>query len=411
VKIISKSFKRKAKTMENKFPFNKKDIDALPIPARDRVQYYDAKCAALVLRVSSSGRKTFMFYKRVNNEPIKKNLGEYPGMTIDQARNKVFSILMDLSHGQDPRVSDSLTLGQAFQEYLSGHLKKNHRTSWQEHEKNFQRSLAKWSNKPLDSIKYGHVERLHQMIGSTRGHYAANRMIQQLRAIYNKMKAWRMYKGDNPAEGITLFPEHPRTRFLNREEIERLISRLPSADDDLRDFVLLAAFMGARKASIYAMRWDQINFAAGTWNCPYELQKNGQAKVFALTARELEVLHNRLNNNSEFVFPSTGGRNGKKSASGHIVDLKNQWMRLRKDAKLEDVHIHDLRRNLASWMVQSGVDLKVIQSSMNHKDLQTTAMIYGHTVSETERAAKEVAHANMLGETAQVVPIKRARRK
>lgn len=52
---------------------------------------------------------------------------------------------------------------------------------------------------------------------------------------------------------------------------------------------------------------------------------------------------------------------------------------------------------MASWMANSGANVALIQSAMNHKDLKTTLTIYAHTVKDAERDARQKAHALMLG--------------
>jgi len=73
---------------------------------------------------------------------------------------------------------------------------------------------------------------------------------------------------------------------------------------------------------------------------------------------------------SPWVFPS------KTSKSGHLEDLKRAWTTIRKQTKLTDVTIHDLRRSLASAMASQNVNVALIQSALHHKDLKTTLGVY-----------------------------------
>src|SRR5437870_2504963 len=40
--------------------------------------------------------------------------------------------------------------------------------------------------------------------------------------------------------------------------------------------------------------------------------------------------------------------------TGHLVDLKRAWDRIRDEAGIPDVRIHDLRRTVGSWLAGSG---------------------------------------------------------
>ena len=48
-------------------------------------------------------------------------------------------------------------------------------------------------------------------------------------------------------------------------------------------------------------------------------------------------------------------------------------------------------------MANSGANVALIQSAMNHKDLKTTLTVYTHSVKDAERLAREKAHQLMLG--------------
>jgi hypothetical protein len=61
-------------------------------------------------------------------------------------------------------------------------------------------------------------------------------------------------------------------------------------------------------------------------------------------------------------------------------------------AKLEGLHIHDLRRSLASFMANAGADVSLIQSALNHKDIKTTLTVYVRTARSAELTAREKAH-------------------
>lgn len=68
--------------------------------------------------------------------------------------------------------------------------------------------------KKLSAITPTMAEQFHGELAKKRGEYSANRSVQLLRAVFNKGKVWKLFDGENPFVGITLFPEKPRDRFL-----------------------------------------------------------------------------------------------------------------------------------------------------------------------------------------------------
>lgn len=51
--------------------------------------------------------------------------------------------------------------------------------------------------------------------------------------------------------------------------------------------------------------------------------------------------------------------------------------------------VHDLRHTCASWMIQAGVLLPVIQQHLGHESIQTTIGVYGHLDRRSAQAAAE----------------------
>jgi hypothetical protein len=79
-------------------------------------------------------------------------------------------------------------------------------------------------------------------------------------------------------------------------------------------------------------------------------------------------------------------------AGSHLTYLSSAWRRIRKAAGLEDLRLHDLRRTVGSWLVQSGESLHLVGQVLNHKDTKTTA---GYAYFQTPRRARALtAHGN-----------------
>jgi integrase len=181
-----------------------------------------------------------------------------------------------------------------------------------------------------------------------------------------------------------------------------------------------------------AMRWNQIEFAEGIWRIPET--KNGTPQNVTLSPEALEILNVRTESaEGAFVFPGDG-------KSKHLVEPKKGWQRIfdrdeltqlaarvqdtgrkfivsdgetlsdaleraRKLAKkmkidcegcrIDDLHIHDLRRTLGSWQAKQGASLAIIGKSLNHKSLQATA-IYARLDLDPVRASVNTATAAML---------------
>lgn len=398
--------------------FTKAQLERLaPADAGKRRLVYDTKVAALCIRINDKGEKVFYFAKRGFIKKLgqsiwkKAKIGQFPTLTIDQARHQAQEWSVTLEKGIDPLeekagLREEITLGHLFEEYVSRHMEKKRKTVSATRQE-FERDFAQWSGRKLSSITHLDCEQLHGRLGKTKGIYTANRRIQLLRALFNKAKQWKLFFDENPCTGITLFDETPRERFLTDEEAGRLLTVLEEEPHrDICDFVRLSLFTGLRKRNVLSIKWAHVDLVAGTLFVPDT--KNGTSQKIRLSNDEIALFKARIEflkfkqyscaawpdsnyragvatKPTEFVFPGSG-------ESGHLEDPKRQWTRVRDLARIPDVHIHDLRRSLASAMASNNVELPLIQKAMNHSDSKTTLAVYAKIAKESERDAREVAH-------------------
>ena len=82
-----------------------------------------------------------------------------------------------------------------------------------------------------------------------------------------------------------------------------------------------------------------------------------------------------------YVFAGTG-------ALGHIINLRKPWHRIRAEAELEDVRLHDLRHSFASVAAGEGMSLHIIGRLLGHTQAATTAR-YAHLAASPMKAAAE----------------------
>lgn len=393
-----------------KFNFTKKEIDKLvpptsrtedPINGRWQIYYSDSQTRGLELSVAAKGTKSFIYRRKVDGVSRRLFLGYYPDLSIEQARAKANDFNSRCSMGENifetaGAAKAELTLSDLFNSYLERHAKKS-KVTWQVMSKDFERNVASIKNKKLSKISSNIAEKLHVDLTKERGPYSANRTIQLLRAVFNKGIQWKLYRGDNPFKGITLHKEKPRERFLSEDEAKKLLRTLDEMEDcDIKDFIVLSLFTGARKANLAAMHFSNIDWGRGLWVIP--ISKNGERVVVALGGKEISILERRFNkiksglpddDEPTFVFPGKG-------STGHLTDPKKSWYTLRKKAGLEDVTIHDLRRSLGSAMASANVNVALVKGALGHKDMKTTLAHYAHTNKEAERAAKQRIHEQWL---------------
>jgi hypothetical protein len=140
------------------FPFIKATLENLPAaPAGKRDLYYDLRSQHLALRVTDRGTKTYMVYRWANGRPLKRIIGQFPVLSIEQARITAQVIDAALVQGLDPldakrKERAELTLGALFENCLENYAKERCET-WEEMARTFKRNSGDWRNKKVSSIK------------------------------------------------------------------------------------------------------------------------------------------------------------------------------------------------------------------------------------------------------------------
>ena len=207
--------------------------------------------------------------------------------------------------------------------------------------------------------------------------------------MFNLARDWGMLNSDNPATRIKLMPERKRDRFLSPDELGRVNRSLAQEPSQYwRAYFALSLTLGTRKGELLGLRWTDIDFRQRTLRIPRT--KAGRPHLLPLPSPTVSILESLPSRNtSEWVFPSTA------SSTGHLVNPKVAWGRIRKAAKVPDVLIHDLRRTLGSWLAASGYSLPLIGRALNHTNVSTTA-IYARLNLDPVRQALEQNATLML---------------
>ena len=180
----------------------------------------------------------------------------------------------------------------------------------------------------------------------------------------------------NPCKGITRLSEpRGRARFLTEKEHDRLLEVARLSSPQLHLAVVLSLATGARQSEIWGLRWKEIDLKEGYLT--FEKTKNGDIRKVPVLGEALDLLRayhseHRIVGREE-LFP---GR-----IKGQSMDFRKQWVAALKQAEIKDFRWHDLRHSCASFMVQNGLDLRLVAELLGHRTLQMS-MRYSHLAKE-----------------------------
>lgn len=189
-------------------------------------------------------------------------------------------------------------------------------------------------------------EHLADKSGSTR-----NRYLNQLTAILNIARKLEWIEKVPEFLRAPIAPN--RARWLTKDEWERLQGVLEQSAPHLLELARFSIYTGVRENNALGLEWSQIDMAnSQAWLHP-DTTKAGKGLAVPLSKDALAVLHRQQGEHARWVFPY-----GDKP----LVRTSNHgWKSARVAAGLEDICWHDLRHTWASWHVQSGTPLNVLQ--------------------------------------------------
>jgi integrase len=355
--------------------------------------YKDIREKGLVLLVSNGGAKTFYLYRKIKGKPERVKLGSFPDMTIEQARNAAIEKKSRIvNKGENPnddkkKIKAEVTFEEMFKQFMERYSKVQKR-SWKYDEREVNKFLSHWFSRKASSITKYEVQVLQETVRNENGLYQSNRLLERIRAIYNRNIEWG-WEGKNPTSGIKKYREKSRDRFIQPDELPRFFQAVQEEENTTaRDYIWISLLTGARKGNVLSMKWEDINFARREWRIPET--KNGEPVTMALSDKAMEILLERQKTaDSVYVFPSDRG------SHLHFKDPKKAWARILKRARIEDLRLHDLRRTLGSYQAITGASLAIIGKSLGHKTSKATE-VYARMNLDPVRASVEKATNAML---------------
>ena len=224
--------------------------------------------------------------------------------------------------------------------------------------------------KRLDTINRDMIDRITQKkLDTGCANATVNRTLALVRAILRRSERDWEWLVRAPAVRLLKEPTK-RIRYLTRSEADRLLAELPP---HLADMARIALATGLRAANIAGMRWDQVDLERRmAWVHP-DQAKARRAIPVPLNGEAIAVLQKQLGKHRERVFTYRG----KPVAA----TTTKAWYGAVKRAGVAPLRFHDLRHTFASWHVQQGTPLSVLQELGGW---QSSAMVsrYAHLGAE-----------------------------
>ncbi len=387
--------------MSDQIDFTKSSLNALLAADAGKRSYYldDNKKSAHLrgfgLVVNDKGRKHFLltqYFKR-DRKTVRLRCGEYPHVTVEQARKKAEKFQTMLNHDIHPTEErqeslsarklaseneriKSITLTEVLTDYLRH--KELKESTKQDYIKVLKEVWLDWLEKPMleitdELVKDRYRKRLKTSVA--RGNYA----MRVTRALFNFAKIeYKLPDGSvifdrNPvnvlSEGKTWHRVERRKRIVGKHALADWLAAVEALDSLVtKSYIKFLLFTGARRSEAARLLVSDVNFEAGVFTL--RDTKNGSDVTLPMSDYVMEILRPLAATGETWIFksPMTGT---------HIKDPRKGIRRVIDKSGVE-FSLHDLRRTFITTAEGLDISYYAIKALVNHKSRANTDVTEGY---------------------------------
>lgn len=366
---------------------------------RTRMEYCDASLKGLYVLVSANSdiKTYYLRYKNQLGKTAHKKIGRTTDISLAKARKKAKAMQADiLANGHDPRGNVKAQKGvMTLDDFWTNHylpFAEPRKRSFKRDEQLYRLQIKPtFGQSKLNEITRQEILSLgtfHKNNGLSAA--SADHVLKLTRRLLNLAVEWDMLE-KNPAARIPLFNESNLVEnYLNDEQLQRLLKVLQT--DDNRPVCLICQFLlstGCRLNEALTAEWSLIDRENKVWRVSAINSKSGKSRTVTLTDAAISVL-DQIGTEGKHQYVFTNPKTGT-----HFIDINRTWRRLREEAGLPHLRLHDLRHTFASILVNSGQSLYAVQQCLGHADGRVTQR-YAHLSTKTLQDAADCASKKIM---------------
>jgi integrase len=361
-------------------------IDKIATPPKGaRVERSDWFAPGLLLRVNDRGARSWLVQYRLAGKQTKIGIGDYPALSIKDARERAREVRDLAERGVDPKLArDARAAQERRATETFSHLADAFLDSWSPRGKNTKREMAATIALhlgPLAAVAKTELHRSHlsditralaspkrkggAKPGAARKAFEAATRITRWAVSEGKLEHDPFALMKAPAKGA------PRERVLDPDEVA-LLWQVWSADTSpFGPFQKLLLLTATRRNEVADMAWSELDDADAptVWTIPAERAKNRQPHRIPLSAEARAVLASVERQAGPFVFSTTAGHrplSGFTTAKRRADRMAAATAEAAGGEPLASWSLHDLRRTARTGFARLGVAREVAERCINH---------------------------------------------
>jgi integrase len=412
---------------KHKIVLTDRTLKALKPPSGSRSAiYWDGIQPNFAVKISPKGRKSFIVVRRRvgATQPTWTTLGQYPTLSLGDARNAARLVLAQLAEGTDPREAraqkrrateeeERRRKARTFAAVAELYIKRHVATlrSGVEVEAIIRREFVPvWGDRQLaditkrDVIEYleGVVDRGGAKVapGTRRaygGDHAARKRLVLLRGLFSFCVDRDLIPA-SPCDSIKsaklLGAAEPRDRVLEDHELRAVWQAAEAEGYPYGRLVQMLALTGARRDELGEARWGEVDLDRALLTVGADRMKAKAAHVVPLTPCAVEILDSLPRFAAgDCIF---AGQSAAKPFRGF------SWAKVRLDKRIaaatgaiRPYSLHDIRRTVRTRLSELGVLPFVAELILAHAQ-QGVAKVYDLHRYDAEKRAALVAWEKRL---------------
>ncbi len=379
--------------LQNRVRLTAGRVDAFTCPAdKSQAFLWDTEAPALALRVTPTGRKTFVFESRLNGASLRVSIGTAADWPIEKARGEAQRLKMLVDSGTDPRelerqqqadkaaakaaaAADAVTVGEAWQRYLEARRPFWGELNYRDHVKMTQAGGEQRKRLPGVKTMPGPLAelmplRLADLTAPVIEAWAAKEAKDRparVRLALRLLKAFVRWaatepdlkgKADPTAASAKKAREvagkaKPKNDYLQREQLPAWFAHVRQLQNPvIAAYLQCLLLTGARREELAELKWEDVNFQWRGMELKDKIEGRRAVPLTPFVSHLLAALPRR----NEWVFSSPG------SASGRLTEPSIAHRQACAAAGLE-LTLHGLRRSFASlceWLdIPGGISAQI----------------------------------------------------
>ena len=368
---------------------NQRRVDALK-PRKSAYDVRDRDLKGFGVRVLPSGAKRYFIHTQHEGRRVWKIVGQAGAVGADEARHRARALAASVRKGNGgeaapaPDIPFETVADEVFHRYA-----RNWKPSTLKVNLAYYRNhiLPWFRGRPITDIAAPDVQRWFASLHETP--VAADRSAPVLSVIMRQAEVYGYRpEGTNPCAGIRRYRRQGRERFLSTAEMRRLGEVLARHEVDHPQAVAIIRLLlltGCRRGEIVSLKWR--DYREG--KLFLRDGKSGPRTVW-LSSAARAVLEG-LPRETLWIFPSP-----RTNGFLHAETVGKVWYRVRAEADLRDVRLHDCRHTYASMALAQGETVLTIGRLLGHRNPATT-LKYTHMSDSMVREAVDIVGAALKG--------------